>query len=101
MESLCDGLNRLDMEVILLHPKSKGWLKLNSTNPYQQPIIDPSGLSDEEEHDVRTLVAGILEALKFVESAPLQELGLKLEHNLIPECGRDKFDEEYWRCAVR
>lgn len=89
------------MDIILLHPKSKGWIKLHNTNPYHQPLIHPYGLSDDEDHDVETLVAGILEALKFAESAPLKELGLKLEHEIIPECEGPKLDEHYWRCAVR
>lgn len=100
-DPLCDNIRRLNIEVILLHPKSKGYLKLASRNPYQQPLIHPYGLSDDEHHDVETLVAGILEAQKFAESAPLQELNIKLEHSLIPQCGKEHLDEEYWRCAVR
>lgn len=89
------------MEVILLHPKSSGWLKLVNSNPYHQPLLHPYGLSDDGDHDMETLVAGIEEALKFAESEPLQRLGLKLEHSLIPECKREHLDVEYWRCAVR
>lgn len=89
------------MEVILLHPKSQGYLKLVSKNPYHQLLIHPYGLSDDEHHDVETLVAGILEALKFTESPALQKLNIKLEHNWIPECGKEHMDEKYWRCAVR
>lgn len=97
----CDGLRRLNMEVILLHPKSKGYLKLFNANPFLHPLIHPYGLSDEEHHDVETLVAGILEAIKFAESPALHELGLKLEHNIIPDCESEHLDEHYWRCAVR
>lgn len=100
-DPLCDNLRRLNIEVILLHPKSQGYLKLASRNPYQQPLIHPYGLSDEDDHDVETLAAGILEALKFAESAPLQKLNIKLEHSLIPECGKEHMDAKYWKCAVR
>lgn len=89
------------MEVILLHPKSKGYLSLVNTNPYNQPLIHPYGLSDEEDYDIETLVAGIMEALKFAESPALQKLDLKLDHKVIPECKKEKLDEHYWRCAVR
>lgn len=94
-------MGKLIIEVILLHPKSKGWLKLLNTNPYQQPLINPYGLSDEEDEDVETLLAGIQEAIKFAESAPLQKLGLKLDHKMIPECGKEQLDDDYWRCAIK
>ena len=39
---------------ILLHPKSRGVIKLRDSNPLSPPIIDPRYLEDE--YDVKVLV---------------------------------------------
>lgn len=41
---------------VLLHPKSKGEIKLRNSNPAEDPLIDPKYLSNEE--DIATLVEG-------------------------------------------
>nr|XP_039260726.1 choline dehydrogenase, mitochondrial-like [Styela clava] len=38
------------------HPKSKGAIRLNSTNPFNQPIIDPNYLSEED--DIKMYIEG-------------------------------------------
>lgn len=48
-----DGIT---ITVKLLHPKSRGHLKLNSTDPNEMPIIDPEYLSNVE--DIKTLYEG-------------------------------------------
>lgn len=41
----------------VLHPKSRGDIRLQSTNPTDQPRIDPKLLDHRD--DVRTLIAGV------------------------------------------
>lgn len=41
---------------VLLHPKSSGELRLRSNDPFDEPLIDPKYLSNEE--DIETLVEG-------------------------------------------
>ena len=36
----------------LLHPKSKGSIRLKSQNPFDYPLIDPQYLEDEQDVDV-------------------------------------------------
>ena len=40
----------------VLHPKSRGDIRLQSTNPTDQPLIDPKLLDHRD--DLRTLVEG-------------------------------------------
>ncbi|KJE92115.1 hypothetical protein CAOG_03138 [Capsaspora owczarzaki ATCC 30864] len=48
----------------LLHPKSRGTIKLASNDPLAYPIIDPNYLAEEE--DVETLARGVALAYKLV-----------------------------------
>lgn len=45
------------MNIKLLHPVSRGSLKLNSVDPRVPPVIDPAYLSNPE--DIRVLIKGI------------------------------------------
>ncbi|GBN22385.1 hypothetical protein AVEN_226187-1, partial [Araneus ventricosus] len=40
----------------LLHPKSRGTVRLQSTNPYDPPLIDPNYLDDPS--DIEAIVRG-------------------------------------------
>lgn len=50
-----------------LHPKSRGTVTLQSSNPYDPPLIDPNYLDDPQ--DVEDLVEGTFETyLYFLQS---------------------------------
>ncbi|KAK6628678.1 hypothetical protein RUM43_002493 [Polyplax serrata] len=85
---------------VLLHPKSSGEIRLNPSNPYGMPDIDPSYLT--EETDVDTLVEGIKIVRNIIETNSLRKFGLRFNNNIFPGCGSWKFNsDEYWRCYVR
>ena len=44
------------MVPLLLHPKSRGSIKLRSADPFDHPLIDPKYLSHPD--DVKTLISG-------------------------------------------
>ena len=37
----------------VLRPKSRGWIKLKSTDPYDPPLINPKYLSDPNDEDIK------------------------------------------------
>jgi choline dehydrogenase-like flavoprotein len=81
----------------LLHPRSIGYLKLKSTNPFDHPLL--YGNFFEDDHDLETMVAGIKEAIRIVMQKPFLKIGVKLHEAVVPGC--EKFDfntHEYWRC---
>lgn len=55
--------------VILLQPRSRGTIRLASSDPFAPPLIDPGYLSDER--DLETLVWGLRRAEEVVASDPL------------------------------
>ncbi|KLO10967.1 alcohol oxidase [Schizopora paradoxa] len=53
---------------VLLRPTSKGSIKLKSSDPFEQPAIDPNYL--ETKHDVDVLLRGFKVALRIVRTEP-------------------------------
>lgn len=85
---------------MLLHPKSKGHLKLQSTHPYQQPRLYGNYLTHRQ--DVDTMIAAIRYIIKLVDTPPFKKYGAKLHTKKFPNCNQHEFgSDEYWECAVR
>lgn len=85
---------------LLLHPKSKGTVRLRSSNLYDLPVIDPKYLSEKE--DVELLIEGINLIKKFLNTEPMRKLGAKMNEEKFPGCQSFVFDShDYWECYVR
>lgn len=70
--------------VSLLNPTSFGKVRLNSADPYDQPIIQSNYLDRPE--DVATLVQGVQLARQFLQTTPFQQLSASDIVLSIPEC---------------
>ena len=83
----------------LLRPKSRGTIRLASSDPMEMPLIDPQYLSRPE--DVETLVAGAEFAQRFVSTPTFKKYQLELipdRHN----CGNYKLQtRDYLRCLAQ
>ncbi|XP_060521919.1 glucose dehydrogenase [FAD, quinone]-like [Cylas formicarius] len=85
---------------VLLHPKSRGRVRLADKNPASRPLIDPRYLSSDE--DVRTLVLGIEKIKQLTRTKEMAELGAKLNSIPFPGCESYEFDSApYWECYIR
>ncbi|CAG2104764.1 unnamed protein product, partial [Medioppia subpectinata] len=78
------GLAQFTVWPILLRPKSRGWVRLNSPNPSDQPLINPNYLT--ESSDILVLMEGMKETLKIANSRPLQSLMPIPFVTLVPGC---------------
>jgi len=66
------NLDTLGLHVALLRPTSKGNLRLNSSDPFEHPLIDPKYLSTE--HDIAVLERGMKTVTRLMHTAPLADI---------------------------
>ncbi|XP_039446176.1 glucose dehydrogenase [FAD, quinone]-like [Culex pipiens pallens] len=86
--------------VMLLHPKSRGYMKLRNANPFNNPKIYTNQLLEED--DVETLLEGIKEAVRISKSPSMQRYDARVLGTPLPNCQQFALtDDEYWRCAIR
>jgi len=88
--------------LMLLHPKSCGYLKLKSKNPFHWPKFHPRYLTDKNNEDVKTFIAAIRQVNEIIKMPALQKYGAKLYDKPMPGCERHTFNSDsYWECALR
>lgn len=85
---------------LLLRPRSRGWVKLRSKNPYHFPAINANYFNDPL--DVATLVEGAKLAVRTATAKVFRQFNSRLHRISLPNC-RDKVfaSDEYWECHVR
>ncbi|XP_067122989.1 glucose dehydrogenase [FAD, quinone]-like [Centruroides vittatus] len=85
---------------LLLRPKSRGRVKLKSSNPYDRPLIDPRYLTDTD--DVQTLVEAMKICFSLAISAPFRKFGVKPFKTIFPGCEKyDQWTDKYFECVAR
>lgn len=92
---------------VLLRPKSRGFVRLRSTNPYEPPVIDPQYLTQEA--DVKIMVDAMRICIAVGEASPFKEEGAMLFQTVFPGCEEylrggaspDNPTDEYLACVSR
>ncbi|GBM61520.1 Glucose dehydrogenase [FAD, quinone] [Araneus ventricosus] len=81
-------------------PKSKGTVRLQSTDPHAQPLIDPNYLADPT--DVQAIVNGLKTCQQILLTEPLRKIGAKAFDKPNPGCA-DLVNEgdKYYECIAR
>ena len=94
------GLETFSILPTLLRPKSRGWIQLRSTDPFDHPVIDPQFFSVG--HDLDVLVEGMKIALAVGQAPPLQRYGATpLRRSYIGCEGHELYSEPYLRCMAQ
>jgi GMC oxidoreductase len=76
----------------VLHPKSRGYITINSSDVREPPIIHANYL--DEDHDINVLVDGIKFAIKLSKTSALRAYGMELDTTVVPGCGQFKFGSD-------
>lgn len=103
-DEVCDSLRDLNskteilfMAVVLLHPKSRGYIKLGDNG---ELIVDPNYLGND--NDLITLKEGVKLLTKLIKAESLQNTNPSLGQLNIAQCNSLQFaSDEYWSCYVR
>nr|NVI72453.1 putative glucose dehydrogenase [Cucujiformia] len=85
---------------LLLRPRSRGWVRLQSKNPFDAPLINANYFDDP--FDIQTLVEGAKIAIKISESNAFKQFGSRLHRVPFPNCEHLEFaSDSYWECHIR
>lgn len=85
---------------VLLRPKSTGYIKLHSSNPYDMPIIQPNYLSHPD--DVRILVEALKLSIKMGFSEPFAKFKPRIWDRLWYGCEQyPPYGDLYLECLTR
>lgn len=86
---------------ILLRPKSRGFLTLQSEDPRVPPLIDPKYLSNDE--DTEVLVDALFFINKISETKAFKKYGpQQINKGILPSCLLHYLDtHQYYKCLVK
>ncbi|CAM1317733.1 Uncharacterised protein at_DN1121 [Pycnogonum litorale] len=84
----------------LLKPKSRGHVRLKSSDPFDDPLINPRYLSHP--HDAKALVEGVKVALSYENTPSFRKINARLVKIPIPGCQHYPFySDAYIECQFR
>jgi choline dehydrogenase-like flavoprotein len=85
---------------MVMRPKSRGRIKLRSSNPFDSPAILPNYF--DHHYDVDISVRGIKKLIELSKSKAFRKINAKLLTTPVPGCKHLKFgSDEYWECYTR
>ncbi|XP_050671136.1 ecdysone oxidase-like [Leptidea sinapis] len=93
------GSNTMYSNINLLHPKSRGFVKLRSTDPLVAPIIEARTFSNSE--DLDSLAAYMADFVDVLKSSYFKSIGAEFVDISYPRCKEFKWNStQFWRCYV-
>lgn len=84
---------------MMLRPKSRGFIKLQSKNPLRYPLIYHNFLTHPD--DIAVLREGVKASVAFVETQAMKRFGARFHDRKVPNCKHlEMYTDEYWDCAI-
>lgn len=86
--------------LILLRPKSKGFIELKSNEANDHPRIVPNYFDDED--DMATMIRAIRQQVSFMDTDTYRSHEAELIRLPLPNCDHLEFESDaYWACYTR
>ncbi|KAL1114780.1 hypothetical protein AAG570_007604 [Ranatra chinensis] len=83
-----------------LRPKSRGFIRLKSKNPFRWPLIYSNSFDHPD--DLRIMVGAIRMAIRIASTDPYRRYNSSLLTTPFPMCRHHEFGtDEYWGCTCR
>lgn len=94
------GMDTFSILPIILRPKSRGSVRLRTSDPKDEPLIDPLYLTHPE--DISVMMEAMKAAVAVGTSIPFQKMGAKLIPYVIPSCDQYEYlSDPYFACWAR
>lgn len=95
-----EGVGTFTLVPVILRPKSRGYIKLSSSDPYMPPIIQPNYLTHP--HDIQSMVDAMRISIEVGLSPAFKKLNSSLITTRYPGCDRFKlYSIKYLACMAR
>lgn len=96
------GKRIIRIDVFGLHTRSTGNISLNTSNPFDYPLIDPQCLTDKENIDLDTMYEGIKMVLKLMETEAMKRINTQLQLPSLPACNKyTPLSKDFWICVIK
>ncbi|XP_058821952.1 glucose dehydrogenase [FAD, quinone]-like [Topomyia yanbarensis] len=103
LDSLTESVEQQDVVAVLvtgIQPRSRGKIRIKSTNPYRHPSIETGYFSDHDDLDV--LRRGIRIQQKLFETETFKDYQTEPVVLSIADCDQLQYDsDDYWDCYIR
>ncbi|KAK5640258.1 hypothetical protein RI129_011069 [Pyrocoelia pectoralis] len=100
--SKVDSQRCFNVYLIVLHPRSEGYLKLRSKDPFDFPLFDPMYLTDEDGRDIEVMYEGLKIMKRLIETKAMRSINASLVYGDYPQCRNfTTGSKDYWYCAFR
>ncbi|WAR09778.1 DHGL-like protein [Mya arenaria] len=92
-----DGFLILNM---ILHPRSAGFVMLESDDPFDYPVIDPNYFENEE--DVKQMIEIMRKGIQLLKTKPFAEIATQVDRLNVPVCSHFNFlSDEHLKCYIQ
>ncbi|KAJ9585498.1 hypothetical protein L9F63_002699 [Diploptera punctata] len=91
--------NQIYINPYVMRPLSKGYLTINSTDPFAAPLIYPRLLTNPKDREI--LLQGHLKAMEIATTETFQDAGYILDETKYEGCEEEEFgSREYFSCVL-
>ncbi len=104
-DEVFEGLRRNNTDTFMvfpmvMRPKSRGRIKLRSSNPFDAPAIFPNYFQDP--YDIEISIRGIRKLIELLNTNAMKSIDARLLKIPVPGCKYLKYNsDEYWECYTR